>query len=225
MSRYFQNLNIQENLITSNVVCENISVNSNLLSNLIPSTNLLDLGNVSNPWNQTYSDNLNLVSSTGNITLSNSGNGKLTVTSPSGSFSIGPSSFTQVAYNTDTTISSGDLIFDGFVATGTIAYNNSNGEFSLNGGKVYRISIGLSPTLQENTFFEFAVVDSSNNALSKAFQAISINGSYTNGNTGALEFIYAPVSDINIKIRIINTSAGNINFFNNVYSGCLIQEI
>lgn len=233
MSRYFQNLNILNDLTSNSISCDNLSVNNSVSSSLIPSSNLINLGSTSDPWDQSYCNNLNLISASGtNLILSNLGTGELSVTSPSGTFFIGPSgtvttsSFTQVAYGTNTTISSGDLIFDSYVATGTIPYNVSNGVFSLSAGKVYRISVGLSCTLTNNTYFEFAVCQADNTQLSKRFQAISINAAFQNGNTGSAEFIYAPSVDTNIKIRIFNDfGAGNINFFGSFYSGCLVQQI
>jgi hypothetical protein len=141
-----------------------------------------------------YTTNLFTLTDAGNLTVP-----KITATNFS-------NNYLYVTRNTNQTIGSGtwasqDVIFNNQVYSSGIAYNTSTGLASLTGGKVYRITARLAWNAAAVYLFQFSCYDSSNNQLGPITEMIQSSNSTNNLSDGTLDFIYAPASNIDVKIR------------------------
>lgn len=131
----------------------------------------------------------------------------------SGGYNGLPNDYLYVTRNTSQTIGSGtwadrDIIFNNSVVSKGISYNTSTGLATLTAGKVYRITARLAWSAAATYLLEFSCYNSSNTQLGPTTQIVqSTNGSF-NISDGTLDFIHAPGSNVDIKIRTTtNTTA------------------
>jgi hypothetical protein len=124
-----------------------------------------------------------------------------------------PNDYLYVTRNTSQTIGSGtwanqDVIFNNSVVSKGISYNTGTGRATLTGGKVYRITARLAWAAAAAYNFQYSCYDSSNNQIGPNVEIVQSSNGTNNISDGTLEFIYAPGSNIDIKIRTTaNTTA------------------
>lgn len=117
-----------------------------------------------------------------------------------------PNDYLYVNRNIDQTIVSGnwanrDIIFNNSVVSKGISYNTGTGLASLTGGKVYRITARLAWGAAATYLFQFSCYNSSNTILGPTVEIVQSTNGTNNISDGTLDFIYAPVSNVDIKIR------------------------
>lgn len=122
-----------------------------------------------------------------------------------------PNDYLYVTRNTTQTIGSGtwadrDIIFNNSVVSKGISYNTGTGLASLTGGKVYRITARLAWSAAAAYLLEFSCYNSSNTQLGPTVQIVQSTNSSNNISDGTLDFIYAPGSNVDIKIRTTNNT-------------------
>jgi hypothetical protein len=113
--------------------------------------------------------------------------------------------------STNQTIGSGtwadrDIIFNFTVVSKGITYDTSTGLADLVGGKVYRITSRLAWSAAATYLLQYSCYDNSNNQLGPIVEIIQSTNGTNNISDGTLDFIYAPVSNIKIKIRTTNNT-------------------
>jgi hypothetical protein len=124
-----------------------------------------------------------------------------------------PNDYLYVTRNTSQTIGSGtwasrDIIFNNSVVSKGISYNTGTGLASLTAGKVYRITARLAWSAAGAYLLEFSCYDSSNTQLGPSTQIVQSTNGSNNISDGTLDFIYAPGSNVDVKIRTTaNTTA------------------
>jgi len=124
-----------------------------------------------------------------------------------------PNDYLYVNRNIDQTIVSGtwanrDVIFNNNIVSKGITYNTGTGLASLTGGKVYRITARLAWAAGAAYLFQFACYNSSNVILGPTVEIVQSTNGTNNISDGTLDFIYAPGSNVDIKIRTTaNTTA------------------
>lgn len=143
-----------------------------------------------------------------------------------------PNDYLYVTRNTNQTIGSGtwanrDIIFNNLVASKGISYDTGTGLASLTGGKVYRITARLAWSTAATYLLQFSCYDSSNSQLGPTIEIVQSTNSSNNISDGTLDFIYAPGSNIDIKIRTTNnTSALSGEFIRgDLNTQLIIQQI
>ena len=122
-----------------------------------------------------------------------------------------PNDYLYVTRNTSQTIGSGtwanrDIIFNNSVVSNGISYDTSTGLASLIRGKVYRITARLAWTAAAAYLLQFSCYDSSNNQIGPTVEIVQATNTSNNINDATLDFIYAPGSNIDIKIRTTNNT-------------------
>ena len=147
-------------------------------------------------------------------------------------FSGLPNDYLYVTRNTNQTIGSGtwanrDIIFNNSAASKGISYDTGTGLASLTGGKVYRITARLAWSAAAAYLFQFSCYDSSNSQIGPTVEIVQSTNGTNNISDGTLDFIYAPVSNITIKIRTTNnTSALSGEFIRgDLNTQLIIQQI
>lgn len=124
-----------------------------------------------------------------------------------------PNDYLYVNRNIDQTIVSGtwanrDVIFNNNIVSKGITYNTGTGLASLTGGKVYRITARLAWAAGAAYLFQFACYNSSNTILGPTVEIVQSTNGTNNISDGTLDFIYAPGSNVDVKIRTTaNTNA------------------
>lgn len=99
-----------------------------------------------------------------------------------------------------------DIIFNNTVVSKGITYNVSTGLADLVGGKVYRITSRLAWSAAATYLLQYSCYDNSNNQIGPTVEIIQSTNGTNNISDGTLDFIYAPVSNIKIKIRTTNNT-------------------
>ena len=94
-----------------------------------------------------------------------------------------------------------DIIFNNTVVSKGITYNTGTGLASLTGGKVYRVTSRLAWSAAAAYNFQFSCYDSSNSQIGPTVEIIQSTNGTNNISDGTLDFIYAPASNTDIKIR------------------------
>lgn len=130
----------------------------------------------------------------------------------SGGYSGLPNDYLYVTRNTDQTVGSSwantDIIFNNSVVSKGISYNTGTGLATLTAGKVYRITARLAWSAAAAYLLEFSCYNSSNTQLGPTTQIVQSTNGSNNISDGTLDFIYAPGSNVDIKIRTTgNTTA------------------
>jgi hypothetical protein len=143
-----------------------------------------------------------------------------------------PNDYLYVTRNTNQTIGSGtwanrDIIFNNSVVSKGISYNTGTGLATLTGGKVYRITSRLAWSAAAAYNFQFSCYDSSNSQIGPTVEIIQSTNGTNNISDGTLDFIYAPGSNTDIKIRTTNnTSALSGEFIRgDLNTQIIIQQI
>jgi hypothetical protein len=121
-----------------------------------------------------------------------------------------PNDYLYVTRNTSQTVItnwvSQDIIFNNSVISKGIAYNTGTGLASLTGGKVYRITARLAWAAASAYNLQYSCYTSANTQIGPTVEIIQSSNGTSNISDGTLEFIYAPGSNTDIKIR---TTAAN----------------
>ena len=122
------------------------------------------------------------------------------------SYSGLPNSHLYVTRNTNQTIPSGnwanqDIVFNNVVVTNGIPYNPAAGTATLTGGKVYRITARLAWSSLGIYLLQFSCYDAGNIQLGPTVEIVQSTNTSNNISDGTLDFIYAPVSNTDVKIR------------------------
>lgn len=143
-----------------------------------------------------------------------------------------PNDYLYVTRNTNQTIGSGtwanrDVVFNNSVVSKGISYNTGTGLATLTGGKIYRITARLAWSAAGVYLLQFSCYDSSNSQLGPTIEIVQSTNSSNNISDGTLDFIYAPGSNVDIKIRTTNnTSALSGEFIRgDLNTQLIIQQI
>ena len=99
-----------------------------------------------------------------------------------------------------------DIIFNNVVVSKGISFNTSTGVASLTGGKVYRITARLAWGAAAAYNLQFSCYTSANTQIGPTTEIIQSSNATSNISDGTLEFIYAPGSNTDIKIRCTNNN-------------------
>jgi hypothetical protein len=143
-----------------------------------------------------------------------------------------PNDYLYVTRNTNQTIGSGtwadrDIIFNNSVVSKGISYNTGTGLATLTGGKVYRITARLAWSAAASYLLQYSCYNSSNSQLGPTVEIVQSTNSSNNISDGTLDFIYAPGSNVDIKIRTTSgTSALSGEFIRgDLNTQLIIQQI
>jgi hypothetical protein len=123
-----------------------------------------------------------------------------------------PNNYLYVTRNTDQTIGGGtwadqDIVFNNSVYSVGIPYAIGSGLASLTGGKVYRITARLAWSAAATYLLQYSCFDSVNMQIGPTVEIVQSTNGSNNISDGTLDFIYAPITNTDIKIR--TTSATN----------------
>ena len=99
-----------------------------------------------------------------------------------------------------------DIIFNNTVVSKGISYNTGTGIASLTGGKVYRITARLAWSAASTYNFQFSCYTSANAQIGPTTEIVQSSNGTSNISDGTCEFIYAPGSNTDIKIRCTNNN-------------------
>ena len=99
-----------------------------------------------------------------------------------------------------------DIIFNNVAVSKGISFNTSTGIASLTGGKVYRITARLAWGAAATYNLQFSCYTSANTQIGPTTEIVQSSNGTSNINDGTLEFIYAPGSNTDIKIRCTNNN-------------------
>ena len=122
-----------------------------------------------------------------------------------------PNNYLYVTRNTNQTIGGGtwadqDIVFNNQVYSVGISYAIGSGLASLTGGKVYRITARLAWSAAAVYLLQYSCYDSANMQIGPTVEIVQSTNGSNNISDGTLDFIYAPVSNIDIKIRMTNNT-------------------
>jgi hypothetical protein len=147
-------------------------------------------------------------------------------------FSGLPNDYLYTIRNTNQTIGSGtwanrDVLFNNTVVSRGISYNSGTGLASLTGGKIYRITARIAWSAAAVYTFQFSCYDSSNNLTGPIVEMVQSTNATNNISDGTLDFILAPNSNVDIKIRTTgNTTALSGEFIRgDLNTQFIIQQI
>ena len=123
-----------------------------------------------------------------------------------------PNNYLYVTRNTNQTIGGGnwanqDVIFNNQIYSQGISYAIGSGLASLTGGKVYRITARLAWSAAASYLFQYSCYDSANTQIGPTVEIVQSTNASNNISDGTLDFIYAPVANIDIKIRMTNSTS------------------
>jgi lipoprotein-anchoring transpeptidase ErfK/SrfK len=99
-----------------------------------------------------------------------------------------------------------DIIFNNVAVSKGISFNTSTGVASLTGGKVYRVTARLAWGAAAAYNLQFSCFTSANTQIGPTTEIIQASNGTSNISDGTLEFIYAPGSNTDIKIRCTNNN-------------------
>ena len=143
-----------------------------------------------------------------------------------------PNDYLYTIRNTNQTIGSGtwanrDIIFNNINITKGIAYNVGTGLASLTGGKVYRITARLAWSAAAPYLLQYSCYTSADTQIGPTVEIVQSTNTSNNISDGTLDFIYAPGSNTDIKIRTTNnTSALSGEFIRgDLNTQLIIQQI
>jgi len=129
---------------------------------------------------------------------------------------------TVVRTGTNQTVATGtDVVFDSIVSQNGISYNNTNGQFTLQGGQAYRVTCQLSTAFASsaNGTLDFGLVDTANNLFGAIYASpVNINATAWVSYGNMVDLVIVPPSTQNYKIRVIaSDSATNTIIANRCY--------
>jgi hypothetical protein len=99
-----------------------------------------------------------------------------------------------------------DIIFNNVSVSKGISFNTGTGIASLTGGKVYRVTARLAWGAAATYNLQFSCYTSANVQIGPIVEIIQSTNGTNNISDGTLEFIYAPGSNTDIKIRCTNNN-------------------
>jgi hypothetical protein len=140
-----------------------------------------------------------------------SGNTQFVGAVTASSYSGLPNDYLYVTRNTNQTIGGGswanqDVVFNNSVYSVGIPYAIASGLASLTGGKVYRITARLAWNAAAVYLFQYSCYDSANMQIGPTVEIVQPTNGSNNISDGTLDFIYAPVANIDVKIRMTNNT-------------------
>jgi hypothetical protein len=115
---------------------------------------------------------------------------------------------------TSQTISSGtwsnrDVIFNTVNENSGVTYNSTTGIASLEAGVTYRITAGVAWAAAADYYYQYAIVDgSTNTVLSPTFEETPPTEGTDNVSSPAFDWIYTPLANQTVKLRITGSTAG-----------------
>jgi hypothetical protein len=143
-----------------------------------------------------------------------------------------PNDYLYVTRNTNQTIGSGtwanrDIIFNNINITKGIAYNVGTGLASLTGGKVYRITARLAWSAAAPYLLQYSCYTSADTQIGPTVEIVQSTNTSNNISDGTLDFIYAPGSNTDIKIRTTNNTSALTGEFirGDLNTQLIIQQI
>jgi len=142
-----------------------------------------------------------------------------------------PNDYLYVTRNTSQTVGtnwvSQDIIFNNSVVSKGIAYNTGTGLASLTGGKVYRITARLAWAAAGAYNLQYSCYTSANTQIGPTVEIVQSSNGTSNISDGTLEFIYAPGSNTDIKIRTTaaNTALSGESIRGDLNTQLIIQQI
>ena len=143
-----------------------------------------------------------------------------------------PNDYSYVTRNTNQTIGSGtwanrDIIFNNINITKGIAYNVGTGLASLTGGKVYRITARLAWSAAAPYLLQYSCYTSADTQIGPTVEIVQSTNTSNNISDGTLDFIYAPGSNTDIKIRTTNNTSALTGEFirGDLNTQLIIQQI
>ena len=99
-----------------------------------------------------------------------------------------------------------DVIFNNVSVSKGISFNTSTGVASLTGGKVYRVTARLAWSAAATYNLQFSCFTSADTQIGPTVEIIQATNGTNNISDGTLDFIYAPGSNTDIKIRCTNNN-------------------
>jgi hypothetical protein len=120
-----------------------------------------------------------------------------------------------------------DIIFNSTVVSKGISFNTSTGIASLTGGKVYRVTARLAWAAAATYNLQYSCYTSANTQIGPTVEIVQSANGTNNISDGTLEFIYAPVSNTDIKIRTTanNTALSGEQIRADLNTQLIIQQI
>jgi len=120
-----------------------------------------------------------------------------------------------------------DIIFNNVAVSKGITYNTSTGIASLTGGKVYRITARLAWGAAATYNLQFSCYTSANTQIGPTTEVVQASNATSNISDGTCEFIYAPGSNTDIKIRCTsnNTALSGETVRADLNTQFIIQQI
>ena len=120
-----------------------------------------------------------------------------------------------------------DIIFNSTVISKGISFNTSTGIASLTGGKVYRVTARLAWAAAATYNLQYSCYTSANTQIGPTVEIVQSANGTNNISDGTLEFIYAPVSNTDIKIRTTanNTALSGEQIRADLNTQLIIQQI
>lgn len=120
-----------------------------------------------------------------------------------------------------------DIIFNNVVVSKGISFNTSTGVASLTGGKVYRVTARLAWSAAATYNLQFSCYTSANTKIGPDVEIVQSSNGTNNISDGTLEFIYAPGSNTDIKIRCTanNTALSGEQIRFDLNTQFIIQQI
>jgi hypothetical protein len=138
--------------------------------------------------------------------------GSLTVETITASVYSGlPNNYLYVNRNTTQSIITGgwadqDVIFNNSVYAVGIPYAVGSGVASLTGNKVYRITARLAWSATSTYLFQYSCFDTGNIQIGPTVEIVQSTNGSNNISDYTLDFIYAPLVNTDIKIRMTNNT-------------------
>jgi hypothetical protein len=122
------------------------------------------------------------------------------------SYSGLPNDYLYVTRNINQVIGGGnwanqDIVFNNSVVSKGITYNTGTGIASLTGGKVYRITARLAWSAAAAYLLQYSCYTSGDIQIGPTVEIVQSTNPSNNISDGTLEFIYAPSTNTDIKIR------------------------
>jgi hypothetical protein len=99
-----------------------------------------------------------------------------------------------------------DIIFNNVSVSKGISFNTGTGVASLIGGKIYRVTARLAWSAAASYNLQFSCYTSANVQIGPNVEIVQSTNGTNNISDGTLEFIYAPGSNTDIKIRCTNNN-------------------
>ena len=129
--------------------------------------------------------------------------------------------------NYGATGASRDVILDTNLTSQGVTYNTSTGVYTLIAGKTYRITSTIGWYNTTPGYINFNWVDSSTNTAINSITITQANNNWATGQIDPLtaDFIYTPVTNQSIKMRVYGSSNDTFSIMGGGASKVVIQQI